>query len=464
MIKRTLRQLAEMSGAELIQARNPDATARGAVIDSRKAEPDCIYIPLKGARADGHDFIEQVKEAGAAVSFWNRKHEPYPENIPLLLVNDTLEAMQKLAASYIKEVNPLRIGITGSNGKTSTKDMTASVLSEKYRTVKTQGNHNNEIGLPLTIFDLDDDTQAAVLEMGMENYGEIEFLCRIAPLDIALLVSIGSAHLENFGNRENIARAKCEIIGGLRKGGVFIYDKDSPEIERVLPEISIPESVQLVSFSGSGSSEANVYRDGDILYAKDGIQFPVSGFHQEVLIHAAGSHQTSNALAAVCAGLAAGLDEEQILRGLEKAELTRMRSRLYPCGRGIILDDSYKSNPESARAGIDTLMQIPADRHIVVMAGMLDLGENEKKLHEEVGAYAREKGADALYTYGKEAEDIAIGYANPASHYEDKQQLTEDLMPLFDQNCAVLIKGSRAFAMDEVVSALLEGKTSYEKD
>lgn len=465
MIKRPLSHLAKMLDASVLNMpEDQDPIINGVSIDSRTVKPGMLYIPLKGARADGHDFIAPVRQAGAAASLWAIDRIPYPNFIPLILVKDPQEAMQKLAKTYLSEVNPLTVGVTGSNGKTSTKDMAASILSEKYRTVKTQGNHNNEIGLPLTIFDLDDDTQAAVLEMGMENYGEIEFLCSIAPLDIAAITSIGSAHMENFGNRKNIAKAKCEILEGLKPGGTFIYDKTSGEIDEVLSEIQVPESVKQVSFSADENIPADLQIKGGILYLKDGIEFDASGFEKPLFVPAAGKHQAGNALCAAAVGKAAGLDEEQIQKGLSKTELTRMRSRLYPLKEGVILDDSYKSNPESAKAGIDTLMQIPADRHIAVMAGMLDLGPTEKELHEQTGKYAKEQGADLFIGYGGLGKIMAEGFGQPSVVFEDKNELIEYLRPLFDEKSAVLIKGSRAFAMDEVVNALLKGENTDEKN
>ncbi len=459
MIERTLSQIARMLGASVKnRPSDDDPMIRGVSTDSRDIAPGNLYIPLKGARADGHDFIAQVKQAHAAAALWDISRIPYPNFIPLILVKDTLQAMQDLARAYLAEIHPLTVGITGSNGKTSTKDMAAAILSEKFRTIKTQGNHNNEIGLPLTVFDISEDTQAAVLEMGMENYGEIDFLCSIAPLDIAAIVSIGSAHMENFGSQTNIARAKCEILDGLHGHGTFIYDGASPELRTVLNEKEIPESVHQISFDANPDADTAIHLTGNIVYRNNGIEFPVNVFDRNVFVPAAGRHQASNALCAIAIGLAAGLDEDQILDGLAKTRLTKMRSRLYPLGKGTILDDSYKSNPESAKAGIDTLMEIPAEKHIAVMAGMLDLGPSEKELHEETGRYALRKGVDELFTYGDLARAIGEGFDENAVHFDDKKELTEALRPYFETDCAVLIKGSRAFKMDEIVSALLEGK------
>ena len=465
MIERTLKHIAKVLDASILnQPDDKNAGICGVSIDSRTVKPGNLYVPLKGARVDGHDFIAPAYTNGAAAALWAIDRIPYPNFIPLILVRDPLAAMQKLAKSYLSEIDPLTIGITGSNGKTSTKDMAASILSEKYPTIKTQGNHNNEIGLPLTIFDLEEDTKAAVLEMGMENYGEIDFLCSIAPLDIAAIVSIGSAHMENFGNRYNIAKAKCEIIHGLRKRGILIYDKDSKEIEEVLQDDPAPVSVRKISFSGKGNPDADLFVTSDISYRHDGIDFNADGILRNIFVPAAGRHQASNALCAIAIGQAAGLDENQILEGLSRTELTKMRSRLYPLKKGTILDDSYKSNPESAKAGIDTLMAIPANKHVAVLAGMLDLGENEKLLHEDVGKYARDKGVDLLETYKTPGCFIADGFGDQAVKSDDKKELIETLRPLFDEKTAVLIKGSRAFKMDEIVNALLEEENCNEKN
>lgn len=458
MIKRTLSEAAQMADAVLYAAEdNPTVMdtlqtlpISGVTTDSRSVKPGMLYVPLQGARADGHSFIEQVKEKKAAASLWQKDHLPYPTGIPLLLTDDPLQALQKLAHAYLLQLDPYTIGITGSNGKTSTKDMVASIFSCVGKTQKTQGNHNNEIGLPLTILDFDEDIEYAVLEMGMENYGEIDFLCSIAPLDLAVIVSIGSAHLENFGSRDGIAKAKMEIVHGLQPGGTLIWNADSPELQKIMETKPLPEEISDISFGVHGSLQ----RNSAVSYTSNGISFVMNEMPEPIAVHAIGDYQADNALAAIGTALSAGLPWEAIRKGLQEVQLTKMRSVLIPAGKGWILDDTYKSNPESAAAALETLMKIPASRHIAVLADMLDLGENTLQLHADLGKKARELGVGAVYTYGPLS--AAVSEAFGGQHFEDKESLTAAVQKLLEGDNVVLIKGSRAMKMDEIVSRLIE--------
>lgn len=459
MIQRSLAELATMSNARLVNV--PEGLENtiqisGVSTDSRTVQPGNVYIPLAGARADGHDFIKAAEQSGAAASFWKEDHTPYPQDlqIPLLIVKDPLEAMQQLAKEYLKQLNVCTIGITGSNGKTSTKDMVGSIFSRERKTQITQGNHNNEIGLPLTILDFDEDIQTAVLEMGMENYGEIAFLCQIAPLDLALIVSIGSAHMENFGSRDGIAKAKMEIASGLKPGGTLIWNAESPELARQVQ--ALPESVKTISFGKDG----DICRTTGVSYTGNGISFDVNVLEENPLyVNAIGDYQASNALAALAAAKLAGISEASIHEGLKNLKLTRMRSALISAGKdknSRILDDTYKSNPESAASALETLMKIPAKKHIAVLADMLDLGEQTNELHSDIGHKARELGVDTVYTYGDLSKHTADAAGDIAKSFDDKEEILQNLIPVLDEDAVILVKGSRAMKMDEIVSRLLE--------
>lgn len=505
MIHRTLQETARMAGAEQVilpATCAADGAAdsiydsiyiEGVSTDSRTVQPGMLYVPLAGARADGHDFIEQVAAAGAAASLWKKDHLPYPDQIPLIVVDDPLGAMQQLAKSYLEQLAPLTIGITGSNGKTSTKDMSASVFAQAGKTQKTQGNHNNEIGLPLTILDFDEDIETAILEMGMENFGEIAFLCSLAPLDLAVIVSIGSAHMENLGDRNGIAKAKLEIAQGLKENGLLVWNADSPELQQLVPQLLsraepktheatnaetgyksdeenqdgfgaaslknleehrfVPETgrnIRTISFGQEGA----VCRKPEVTYTENGIAFETPLMEGTVDVHAIGDYQADNALAALILGKEAGLSDEQIRNGLASVQLTRMRSALIPAGKARILDDTYKSNPESAMSALETLMKIPGKRHVAVLSDMLDLGETTHALHAAVGKKAKELGVDALYTWGELSE--ATSKAFEGRHFQDKKQLAQSLKPLMEEDAVILVKGSRAMKMDEIVSWLLE--------
>ena len=400
MIVKTIQEITNMMHANVHGDIDDTRKIHGVVIDSRQVTKDVLYVPIIGQRVDGHVFAKQTIEDGALISLWQKDHLPYPD-FPVILVDDTLKAMQDLAKAYLDELRPLVIGVTGSNGKTSCKDMLYSIFSQEKKTQKTQGNRNSEIGLPLTIFDFDEDIEVAILEMGMENKGEITQLTSIAQPDISVITSVGSAHMENLGGRLQIAQAKCEILEGLKENGLFVFN-------------------------------CNI------------LDAPVH-------LRAFGDFQAMNALPCIFIAKACQLKEESILKGLADLEMTKMRTQLIPVSNAYILDDTYKSNPESAKAAIDTLMELPAQKHIAILSDMLDLGSEEKQLHFDVGEYAKQKGVDELYCTGPLSRETSDGFNG--KWYETKDEIYEAVKPLLDQDCIVLIKGSRAMKMDTLVDA-----------
>lgn len=446
MIEKTLQEIVHILHAQIHGDIDDTKKIKGVTIDSRQVSKDCLYVPIIGARVDGHSFLDQVFEKGALTSFWQKDHIPYP-NYPVILVDDTLKAMQELAKAYLESLHCLVIGVTGSNGKTSCKDMLYSVFSQEKKTQKTQGNRNSEIGLPLTIFEFDEDIEVAILEMGMENKGEITQLTSIATPDISIITSIGSAHMENLGSKKGIAEAKCEILTGLKENGLFIYNCDNEEIQTVLNELHVTNK-KIVSFGQDG----DVQITSPIEYTKNGIEFMCNQFDQKVELATFGDFQAMNALPCIYAAKAMGIKDESILKGLKELEITKMRTQLIPIKKGFILDDTYKSNPESAKAAIDTLMAIPAKQHIAILADMLDLGPQENALHASVGAYAKDKGVDALYCFGPLSKHTAQAFGG--KWYETKEKIENEISSYFKEDCVVLIKGSRAMKMDTMVDDL----------
>lgn len=449
MLQTTLEKAAFGSRGTLYVPETAQIPVSGISTDSRTVQKSNLYIPLIGARADGHDYLDSAVNNGAAASLWQKDHTPYPENVPLILVDDTLEAMQNLAKFWLAEVNPVAIGITGSNGKTSTKDMTAAILSRLGKTQKTQGNHNNEIGLPMTILDLDADTKYAVLEMGMENFGEIAFLCSIAPLDAAIITTIGSAHLENLGSRLNIARAKAEIIDGLHDQGILVYIKESCELQQAMQEKEIPEGVRTVAFGeGTDWSAQNIH------VSRDGLSFETDPVRGEISLPCLGEFQISNALASMALAKNLGATDEMIIDGLKDVELTPMRGQIVRAGETVIVDDSYKSNPEGAKAALDMLMSVPGSRHVALLADMLDLGRDSASLHAQVGEYAKEIGVDELLAYGPESVHTVDAFGEGGYHFETREDLTEKARDYLQPHYVLLAKGSRAMSMDKTVREL----------
>lgn len=432
----------------------------GVYIDSRTAGPGGLYVPLAGARVDGHDFVGQAAERGCTLTLWQKDKKPYPENIAVIPVDDPLSAMQQLSKAWASELSCDFIGVTGSNGKTSVKDMLASILSREFRTGKTEGNHNNEIGMPLTLFSLDADTEKAVLEMGLEFKGDVSFLCSLVTLKSAVISSIGSAHMENFGSRLEIARGKCEILEGLRNGGLLIYDKDSPEIEEILESRTLPSNVKTCSFGHSENADLQIE---NLQAARKGIAFSIPALDEKPFeVPALGLFQASNAAAAAAAALSAGASMDAVHEGLANVILTPMRGQPYPLGKAVLIDDTYKSNPEAAAASLKMLMQVPAAKHIAVLADMLDLGEQEEELHLETGRLARKLGVDLLFAYGERGKKIAQGFGDDAVWVSEKEELEDLLWPLRNEDAAILVKGSRAMKMDEIVKNLLEREKNHE--
>jgi UDP-N-acetylmuramoyl-tripeptide--D-alanyl-D-alanine ligase len=460
MIAKTLKWAADVLGSKCtVQDENTDQSAlsfQGAVIDSRLVKPGMLYVPIVGARADGHDFIESVKENGAAAVLWQKDHLPVPEGIPSIVVESTHDALGALAKAYLAEIKPLTIGVTGSNGKTSTKDMLASILSRKYKTTKTEKNRNSDFGLPLTVFDMDLDTEGAVLEMGLEFPGDISYLCSLAPLDGAIITSIGSAHMENFGNKSGIAKGKMEILEGLKPDGIFVYNRDAKEITDLFAG-GKETGFSIYTYSSNPKSDADFKPEESAQYKLPGMSFSCANLSDEpVYVNALGDYQVQNALAAADMAKKLGIAEEDILKGLEEVNLTAMRGSLHKVKNGWVLDDTYKSNPEAAAQALQTLVSLPAGIHAAILADMLDLGEHSDELHENTGKLAKELGVDVLITYGESSRHTAKGFGENAIVAESKERAAKLAEELLEKDAAVLIKGSRAMAMNEIVDMLLE--------
>ena len=422
------------------------------VIDSREVEDDCLFIPIIGERFDGHDFVKEIKDK-KFVTLWQEDHLNKP-SVPYILVKDTKQALGQLAKAYLQRIKAKVIALTGSNGKTSTKDMIYSLLNGSYRVAKTPGNRNNEIGLPLSILDFDEDLDYVVLEMGMEKSGEINDLCQIARPDIAMVVSIGSAHLENFKNQEGIVQAKLEILDNLKEGGLFLYDASCPILKEALNKRDLT-SYHLVGIN----DEVKVL--GDINYLKDGMSFKTNLFSAPLKLNSVGEFQAHNALFALYIAKYLNIAVAEIQKRLAQIDFTKMRLDIYNLAKMTIFDDTYKSNPESCKAALKTLSQLPAKKHIAVLSDMLDLGAETKQLHRAIGLYAERLNIDALYAIGPLSKNTYEAFSKEKYYFEDKKELARSLTKYYDQDVAILFKGSRAMKMEEIIAILKE--IYYEK-
>ena len=458
MILRSIETIIRMLDADFIEYKDMTRMVSGVCIDSRKCTQGNLYIPIIGAHFDGHDFAAQAIEQGAVAVLWQKDHPHPPQGAAVILVDDTQQALSALAKKYRESLDLVMIGITGSNGKTSTKDILCSLLKRKYVTQKTHGNMNNEIGVPLTLLGLSDATQVAIVEMGMENRYEIDALTRLVQPDIAVITNVGEAHLENLGSIENIARAKAEIVHGLKENGVLLFNGEQDVLKLALWQEELPRGTTVKSFGHDERQDLFSY--GDVTQDAGGISFHCNLLAQPASMNVYGKHQVMNALPCIYIARALGMSEAQILEGLADIEQTGLRCDLVALGAGYVLDDSYKSNRQSVLAALDTLCEFDIPRRIAVLSDMLDMGDQAVRIHYDVGKALGRYPIDRVCTYGEMSRFIAQGAINAGvkdvTHYETKEALQEAVLEELDAPCILLVKGSRGMQMDSIVTYLKE--------
>lgn len=458
MIIRSIDAIIRMLDADYIENADIEEKIQGVCIDSRKVVEGNLYIPIHGVNNNGHAYVQQAVENGARAVLWERKEPNPPEKIVVILVDDTTAALQQLAKAYRDQLNMKVVGITGSNGKTSTKDILASVLAKHFITQKTLGNFNNEIGVPLTLLSLSENCEAAVVEMGMENLQELSFLTQLVRPDIAIISNVGTAHLENLGTMENIARAKLEIVEGLGEHGLLIYNGDQQLLRTAAVEKQIPGYIKIRTF---GKEERNDVVVQQVRQKEDGLRFSINRDARVYHLDMIGKHQAMNATAAWIAAKALGLDEEEIAEGFASVEKTGLRNELVKVDQCLILNDSYKSNPQSALAAVDTMEEFDVPYKLAVLGDMLELGETSDMIHYTLGKDISSYHLQEVLTIGDMACYIAQGARNHMEHtlirhFTDKHELLDYLRPYMHKECMLLVKGSRGMKLDEVVDALIE--------
>ena len=422
----------------------------GVSINTRTLKPGDLFIPFRGEKVNGHKYVRSAIELGASASLWQRDEPGAPDDLPLLFVDDCEVALQEMARAYRDELSAIVIGITGSNGKTSTKDLVASVLKPYFKVQKTQGNFNNELGLPLTILSLDEDTKVAVLEMGMSGKGQIEFLSELARPDYAIITNIGEAHLQDLGSREGIAEAKFEITAGLQPHGKLFYDGDEPLLKPFMEEFP-----QGVSFGFDDNNELTVT---DIKATENGSSFLVSGIIDAAFtIPVLGEHQVKNTLAAILIALEAGLSEEQIRKSLKDAALTDMRMQMIQADNGaIFINDAYNAAPSSMKAALNFIRETTMkDKKWVVLGDMLELGDDEQSYHEGLSKYISDN-LRGVCLYGPRMkwlyDELKPVYGGKLIWSEDDYAPIVDFLKKYINNDSViLVKGSRGMALENVI-------------
>ncbi len=453
MKKFTLKQVAEACKGKFVgDEKYLDYPITSVERDSREIKEGSLFLAIKGARVDGHEFIEKCYERGAVCALC----EKAPENPQksYILVKSTLEAVKQIAESYRQLFDIPVIGISGSVGKTSTKEMIASVLSQKFKVHKTIGNLNNELGVPLTLFGLEEEHQAAVIEMGISDFGEMQRISKMVKPTICVITIIGSCHLENLGDRNGVLKAKTEMFENMADNAKIFLNGDDDKLITVKEVRGIkPE------FYGLNSSN-KYYAENINNTGTEGVECTLcfDGTKLNVTIPALGNYMVSNALAAVAVGKALGLSDEQLISGIESYKTVGSRANLIKAQRFTIIDDCYNANPNSVKAAIDTLANF-GGRKIAVLGDMKELGKTELQLHNEIGVYAARKKIDVIVAVGPLAKEIYAGAKNEIEstqtfYFENIEEAKENLTNLLKEGDTVLVKASHSMHFERITEFL----------
>ncbi|MCI3241939.1 UDP-N-acetylmuramoyl-tripeptide--D-alanyl-D-alanine ligase [Streptomyces spinosisporus] len=418
-----------------------------AVLDGRRAEPGGLFVALAGERADGHDYARQAGRAGASAVLGSR-----PTPLPTVVVEDARAALQALAAHVVARLRDRLtvVGLTGSQGKTGTKDQLAAVLSSAAPTVATTGSLNNELGVPLTMLRADAATRFLVLEMGARHVGDIALLTGLVAPDVAVVLNVGQAHLGTFGSRAAIARAKGELVQGLAPGGTAVLNADDP---RVVAMRSLTDG-PVLTFGRAEHADVRVVDLTLDRYGRPSFTLRTADASAAVTLPHVGAHQALNASAAAAAGLAAGVPLDAAAAALATSSLSSWRLELRELpGGATLIDDSYNANPDSTRAALDALAAIEGKRRIAVLGPMLELGEGSEAEHRAVGEYAACR-ADVVVVVGEAARSIAVGAGEGAVTLAGNDAAADWLRASVSAGDVVLVKGSRGAHLDKVAAAL----------
>ncbi|MCD8337067.1 MAG: UDP-N-acetylmuramoyl-tripeptide--D-alanyl-D-alanine ligase [Lachnospiraceae bacterium] len=488
----TLARMAEACGGSYYgRAEDRDREICSVTTDSRKAEPGCLFAAIRGERVDGHDFIASVFEKGALCALVetpphlssaagradnekNASHlvgaletPPAEQAGNYIKVESTIRALGALAAYYLEQLAIPVVGVTGSVGKTSTKEMIAAVLSQKYHTLKTTGNFNNELGLPLTIFRLRDEDEIAVLEMGINHFGEMHRLAQIAKPDTCVITNIGQCHLEFLGDRDGVLRAKTEIFDFLRPDGHIILNGDDDKLAAVREVKAAQNAVIRPTFFGMGTENA-VYADRIVKKGLDGVECRIhiaSGDCFTVRIPIPGVHMVRNALAATAVGLRYGLTTEEIRAGIESLQPVSGRFHIIHTENFTIIDDCYNANPMSMKASLEVLQdgsdEEKPGRRVAILGDMGELGGGEEQMHREVGEFAGRLDIDLCVCVGSLSARIAEGISEVSPEKKaltlpDLPALLAQLPSLVKRGDTILVKASHFMHFETVVAKLEE--------
>lgn len=443
---------------------------RGVTWDSRQVDADGLFVAIAGERVDGNDHVVSAIDAGASGVLVTR--EPSTATLAIaeefdclvIQVDDAATALKALAARYRATLGARVVGITGSTGKTTTKDLIASVLSTSFRTVATKGNYNNELGVPYTVLSANHDTEALVVEMGMRGQGQLTDLCSYVRPDIAVITNVGVTHMELLGSQDNIALAKGELLAALPADGIAVLNGDDPYTSFLLEHRAPIDGVQVITY---GSGVTCDVRAVDVTLSDNAMPcftlvLPDGSTHT-VKLHLPGAHNVMNALAAAAVGFAMGVPSARVVEGLLLARPGAMRLETVSAENGaIIINDAYNANPDSMRAALSTLEKMEVvGRRIAVLGDMGELGDNESGFHREVGVFAARSGIELLICVGdlsRELAQAAMDAGMPAErvvHLRNVAEVLEYLAPQLGRGDVVLVKASRSMGLERVVKGLV---------
>lgn len=469
--------LAEAVGGKILSG-NKDLLITSVSTNSKEIQQGALFVPIIGERVDAHNFIDMALEAGAVATFTQREIKTYKEEKVYIQVADTLHALQLVAAYYRSQFSIPLIGITGSVGKTTTKEMIAAALSTKKKVLKTKGNMNSQVGLPLMMFELEEDMEVAVIEMGMSEVGEMHRLSIVAKPDMAVMTNIGVSHIGQLGSRENIRKEKLNIIDEFSGGNPVYVNGDDPLLGEIKEYVDkrkkgeeVPEElfdedtyeklgqIQVLEF---GTSENCTYRGENMKTVGETTHFTYvseSG-REEVVLSVLGNHNVNNAVVALAIAEKLGIKPSVAKMGLEKYQPIDKRGQVFEVKGMKIIDDTYNASPDSMKSGAGMLLAMEdLKRKILVLADVMELGEVSRDCHYEVGTFLAKKPVDAVICVGVEAKAICEGIEENTEailtrHFADKEQAITFLKDYVKEGDGILVKGSRGMHMEEVVEAL----------
>ncbi|CAB1249992.1 UDP-N-acetylmuramoyl-tripeptide--D-alanyl-D-alanine ligase [Ruminococcaceae bacterium BL-4] len=449
----TVKEVAEACGGKILCG-DPEVLITSVCTDSRQAGVGSLFVPIRGEHTDAHIYIPAVFKAGAVATF-TQNHQSMHDSHVWIAVPDTLKALQTLAGAYRKKFSLPVIGITGSVGKTTTKEMVALALSSELKVMKTQGNQNSQVGLPLTMFQLEENQQAAVIEMGMSQFGEMGRLAQIAAPKYAVMTNIGISHIENLHTQKNILEQKLHITDQFQKDSVLFLNGDDPLLASLRGKFPFEEIYV-------GTSEICDYKAKNIQMENGHTCFLVSHGKSEwpVDLPVLGTHHVINAMLGIAVAEKLGVSIENAICALKNYHPLAMRQQIHEANRITIIDDSYNASPDAVKSSLEVLSSFKKGRRVAALADMLELGECSQNAHFECGIFAAKSGVDFLVTVGERSKETVKGAlsVNSKLEYEEcetNEQAVEALKQYLTAGDTVLVKGSRSMHTDEIVRALL---------